>query len=569
MAEHEAGRMDRAEAIYRARLAKNPRDLASLIGLGDVLTDTQRLAEAEAMYRQAIAVDGESPAAAGAYDGLAAVLQDSGQLEPAIAASKKAAVLRGSAEDSFGVGNTLEFLGRIPDAVEMFKLAASQKEGFADAHMKAAKHLFNMGQPKDAIPHYQAATLINPEAAELHCNLANAQQMVGDANGALDSARKAIEIKPDLAEAHNIMGVLWKERRRWADSLASFSRAMQAKPDSADSIHNLGTVLEMVGREPEATKFFERAVALRPEMALYHLHLAANLLLLGDYPRGFAELEWRRMDPRHSAGRRFPQPTWNGSTLNGHTILLHAENPISQSIQFLRYVKMVEQRGGRVLLECQPELIPLARHIDGVTELVVPGQPLPHFDLHCPLVTLAKVFGTTLETVPSNGPYLKATPEMAAKWAKLVPAKSNGLRVGLAWADPVKSASTRDRNLTADKLIPLANVPGISIFNLQELSTPLPAELKLAALAEQPRDLSDTAGLIEQMDVIIGSDVPAANLAAAMGKKTFILLPTTADWRWLRERSDSPWYPTVKLFRQTTGKNWTAVVDEVGTALRQ
>ena len=569
VAENQAARLDQEEALYRGMLQANPQDLSALIGLGDVLTDTHRLKDAETLYRQAVALSPDAPEAAGAYDGLAAVLQDSGDLDGAIAASKKAAVLRGNADDSFGVGNTLEFLGRIPDAIEMFKLAATQKEAFGDAHAKAAKLLLTTGKPAEAIPHYQAAAQASPEVAELHCNLANAQQQTGNTDGALDSARRAIEIKPELSEAHNIMGVLWKERRRWADSLAAFNRAIQVKPDAADAFSNMGVVLELVGREVEATAYLERAISIRPEVPQFHLNLAGNLLLRGDYLRGFSELEWRRMDPRSSAGRMFPQPMWDGSHLDGRTILIHAESPLSQTIQFLRYVKMVADRGGRIVFESQPALASLVQQIEGVAEVVLQGEVLPAFDVHCPIVSLAKVFGTTLQTVPVHVPYLKPSVEKTAEWAKLLPAGNGGLRVGLAWADRLKSAKSRDRSCTVDDLLPLADVPGVQLFNLQQLETSLPEGLKIVDLPAELKDLHDTAALIEQMDVVVGNDATASYLAAAMGKKTYMLLASTPDWRWTINRDGSAWYPTAKSLRQTNGRTWTEVVNEMVDLLRR
>ena len=561
------GRLDEAERAYRKQLVTDPADIASLIGLGDVLADTNRLKEAEEFYRKAIELQPDAAECAGAYDGLAAVLQDSGDLENAIVASKKAAVLRGNADDSFGVGNTLEFLGRITDAIEMFQLAASQKDDFGEAHAKAAKHLLTMGLAAEAIPHYQAATRAFPEVAELYCNLANAQQQVGDTDGALDSARRAIEIKPQLAEAHNIMGVLWKDRRRWADSLLAFNRALQVKPDAADALSNMGVVLELVGRESEATACFERAVAVRPGVQQYHVNLAGNLLLRGEYKRGWDELEWRRMDPSSPAARIFPQPMWDGSPLNGQTIFIHSEQPLNLAIQFLRYIKLTADRGGRVVFECQSALANLARQMDGVAEVIVQGEPLPPFDAHCPLFSLPKVFGTTTQTVPLNIPYIHIDPEKAAKWKKLVGSVGKGLRVGLAWADSVKPLTGRDRGCTMDRLIPLTSVPGIQLFNLQTLQTPLPSELKVVDIGLPPSDFNSMVGLIQQMDVVIGPDVPAADLAAAMGKKTFILLPSTPDWRWMSGSDDSLWYPSVKLFRQSSQNNWSAVIEQVKSAL--
>ena len=331
----------------------------------------------------------------------------------------------------------------------------------------------------------------------------------------------------------------------------------------------MGVVLELVGREADATMCFERAVAIRPEVQQFHLNLAANLLLRGDFRRGWDEMEWRRMDPRSTSGRMFTQMAWNGAPLNGQTILIHGENPTGHTIQFLRYVKMVADRGGRVLLECQAELAPLARQMDGVAEVMVQGEAFPHFDLHCPIVSLARVFGTALQNVPGNVPYLKPAAEKSVEWAKKLPENKAGLRVGLAWADTAKSAGSRDRGCALEKLIPLSSVPGIQIFNLQKLETPLPAELKLVDFGSELKDLHDTAGLIEQMDVVVGTETAAIHLAAAMGKKTFVLLPSTPDWRWMVGREDSVWYPTVKLFRQSSGKSWSDVVDGILAALTQ
>jgi tetratricopeptide (TPR) repeat protein len=570
VAEHEAGRLDQAQAIYRARLAQYPDDLASLIGLADVLTDAGQLTEAEELYRKAIALDGDSPAAAGAYDGLAAIRQDLGDLDTAIPASKKAAVLRGNAEDSFGVASTLEYLGRNNDAIEMYLLAATQKPDFAQAHMKAAQHLLVADRAAEAIPHYEAAIEAHPEIAELHCNLANARRKTGELEKALIAVRKAVELKPQLPDAHNLLGAIWKDRRRPSDALASFKKAIELKPDYADAISNMGSVLEQAGQFDKAVELYSQAVALQPSAVQYHENLASNLLSRGDLERGFQENEWRRLKPTNPGSRPFPQPMWDGSDLTGRIIMLFAEQGFGDTIQFLRYVPLVAARGGTVMVECPPAVMPLVKRVPGVSKVISSKEPWPECHVQCALMSLPMIFRTNLSTIPAQVPYISADPVKVTEWGeklKSVPGK----KVGLVWAGSHTHQNDKQRSIAVDRFLPVTKVPGVSLISLQKYrpnatDRPKPPEGALD-WTDQLNDFGDTAALIENLDLIITVDTAVAHLAGAMGKPVWVLLPHTSDWRWLRTREDSPWYPTARLFRQDSPGDWAGVIERVCSAL--
>ena len=573
VAEHEAGRLDRAEQIYRSRLAQFPDDLATLIGLGDVLTDAGQFSEAEELYRKAIVLDGDSSACAGAYDGLAAIRQDLGDLETAIPASKKAAFLRGNADDSFGVGNTLEFLGRLKDAAEMFVLATQQRPGFAHAHQKAAQQLLSLGMAAESIPHYIAAIEGYPNVAELHCNLANACRQVGKIDESLKSVRRAIELKPTLAEAHVVMGAVWRERRRPSDAMESFKRALELKPTLADPHINIGRLLEEAGQIDAASKLFEKAVELEPGSPVYHENLGMSLLLRGEFVRGWQEYDWRRLMPGNPSNRPFPWPTWDGSPLQGRGIVLFAEQGFGDTIQFLRYAKLVADFGGEVTVECQQQLVSLARSVPGVAHVIARGEPWPQCHVQLPLMSAPLVFRHDQLSIPATVPYIFADPVKVAEWKQKLDQAvgSAGLKkIGLAWAGSATHKNDKNRSIPVRKLSPLAEVKNARFISLQKgATTSAPEALNVADLTSELNDFGDTAALIANLDLVITADTAVAHLAGAMGKPVWIMMPFVPDWRWMLNRNDSPWYPTAKLFRQETPGDWTGVMKRVVAALAE
>ena len=538
-----------------------------LISLGNVLSDAGRLDDAEPVYQQVIATAPHAPESAGAYEGLAAIYQDRGDLPKAVQASKKAAELLGDADNAYAVALVLENIGHRDDAMDLFQLAARLRPEFADAHHKLAGYLRQRGLLDEAIGHYQIAIQTKPEMAEFHSNLANALRLARRYDEALASIHQAIRLKPDLAESHNILGAILKDRDQPAEALAAFTRALQLKPDLADAVNNTAVVIEQAGRIDEAGALYERAVSLNPQHGEYHEHLGLNLLLRGQLERGWQEMDWRRTTSRSAANRFLHHPMWDGSDLSGRTILLHAEQGIGDTIQFLRYAPLVRDRGGRVIVECQSPLMNLVRSVDGVSAVVAQRDPLPAFDLQCPLMSLPIPIRTRLDSIPANVPYIKADPTETATW-KAILSSATGRKIGLVWAGKSSHRNDKNRSFPPEMFAPLAAVPGITWINLQKDSaTSPPEQLKLLDYTHALTDFSETAALIANLDLIITVDTAVAHLAGAMAKPTWILLPAVPDWRWLLARDDSPWYPTARLFRQTTPGDWPSVINRVAAAL--
>ena len=564
---HDAGDLPGAEAAYRALLADRPGDPAVTVALADVLTDAGRKAEAADLYQSVVDAAPGDADSADAYDGLAALRQDAGDVDAAIIASRAAVRLRGDADDAYRLGYTLEQMGRLDDANAAYELAAEFRPTFAEAHAKIGTWHMRHNRPAEAAARYAAAADAGPNIAEIHSNLAQARRIIGDEDAALKSARRAIDLKPELAAAHAVLGSILMDRRRPAEALMSLQKAVQLQPDLVDAYDNIGTVLERIGRVPEAGGAFERAVTLNPGVPRFHVNLGRNRLLRGDLAGGWPEFDHRRLDPKQPASRAFDgRPMWDGRPLAGRTVLLTAEGRLSDTIQFLRYATLVAAAvgiDGRVVVEVQPSLLDLARTVAGVTDAVAHGSDLPPFDCHCPLMTLPRAFGTTVATIPAAVPYLTPDPAKVAAWAAKLPP---GRRVGLCWAGTNTGDRTRTPAPARFKL--LADVPGITWVSLQVPPTADAPPLPLTDPSADLHDLGDTAALIANLDAVVSVDTAVAHLAGAVGKPVHVLLPTVPDWRWMLDRTDSPWYPSARLFRQPEPGDWPAVLRDVAAALR-
>ncbi len=345
------------------------------------------------------------------------------------------------------------------------------------------------------------------------------------------------------------------------------------KSDYAEGFNTLGNLLADRGRYDEAAVAFRRAIQLKPDYALAHWNLSLILLLWGDFENGWAEHEWRRRTTVESHPREFEQPMWDGGDLHGRTILLHHEQGFGDMIQFVRYAPLVAERGGRVILSCPAELASLLREIPEIAE-VHDGDDLPEFDCHCPMLSLPFVFKTRLETIPAKTPYLKAPDESVARWREILGAKNGKLRVGLAWAGNPRRRLDRRRSVTLEQLEPLAMVKGIRFYSLQKSRTPqasagVPAGMELIDLSDRLPDFAETAGAIENLDLVISVDTAVAHLAGTMGKPVWVLVGFVPASRWMLDRNDSPWYPTMRLFRQPAMDDWETPIAQIAQALKE
>jgi len=323
------------------------------------------------------------------------------------------------------------------------------------------------------------------------------------------------------------------------------------------------------GHNQEAIACYREALRHQPEWPEAHLALAHTLLVQGDFERGWEEMEWRWRLPGVSL-TPFEQPLWAGESLAGRRILLWAEQGFGDTTQFVRFAAGLKPLGATVILECQPALARLMRSCPGVDEVVSFGSPLPTFDVHAPLQRLPWILRTTLASIPAEAPYLEADPELVERWrSRLAP--YHGLKVGLVWAGNPRQVSNRSRSLDPAQLAPVLSVPGVSWFGLQkESGTGLqPVASQYTDLGAELTDFSETAGALANVDLLITVDTAAAHLAGALARPVWTLLSCPFDYRWLMDHEDSPWYPTMRLFRQRSAGEWSPVVARVERALRE
>jgi hypothetical protein len=397
---------------------------------------------------------------------------------------------------------------------------------------------------------------------------------LGRTEEAIANHRHALELKPDLIDAITALGTALRKNGQLDEAITCFQRALFLKPQNADALTFLGAAMQERGEVTEAVALHRRAIALQPQHHEAHLNLAFLLLSQGNFREGWPEYEWRgRIGNSGKPERDFACPQWRGEDLEGRRILIHAEQGLGDAIQFVRYVLWVADRGGKVVLECYGELERLFRGIAGVEELVLTGSPLPHFDLHCPMLSLPLAFGTTLESIPAKTPYLHADAILIEHWAKRISPSDDRLKVGLVWAGRPTHFNNRNRSIPLTLFSRLGGVSGVRYFSLQKAQTSgnqsaAVAGFEMTDWTDELTDFADTAALVANLDLVITVDTAIAHLAGAMGKPAWVLLPHPADFRWLLERDDSPWYPTLRLFRQTRSRDWEEPLARVVQNLR-
>jgi hypothetical protein len=394
----------------------------------------------------------------------------------------------------------------------------------------------------------------------------------GDAASAAEFATRALALDGANAEVLANRGAALRKLGRYQEALADYDRAIALAPASAEAHNNRGVALAALGRYDAALAAYARALELAPGFERARFNRGLVRLVLGDLEGGLADHEarWNGSDI-HLGRPKFPQPVWDGAApLAGRTILLHGEQGLGDAIQFARYVPLVAQRGARIVLHVHAPLVPLLRQLP-VAQVLSFEEALPPFDTYCALMSLPLAFGTTLASIPSTVPYLAPSRERIERWRATLGEASRPI-VGLAWSGSATHTNDRNRSMALAQLAPLHAVAG-TLVSLQKEVRPDDADalraLGVRHFGEQLRDMEDTAALVALMDAVVSVDTSAAHLAGAMAKPVRILLPYVPDWRWLTERSDSPWYPTARLVRQPAPGDWEAVAARVAGELRQ
>jgi tetratricopeptide (TPR) repeat protein len=606
-------RFDEALASYDRALVLQSAYADALCNRGAALHALKRYGEALVACDRTIALQ---PDYAEAHSNRGNTLRELRRYSDAVDACDRALALApGFAEAHCNRGSALHALERFEEALTSFDRASALRPAYADAHCNRSAVLHALKRYDEALAACDLTIALQPDYAEAHANRGNTLRALRRFNEAVDACDRALALAPDYAEAHCYRGNALHGLQRFDEALASFDRALTLRPAYADALCNRGATLHALRRydealvacdrtialQPdhaqahsnrgvtlqdlmrcdEALASYDRALALRPDLAGAHNNAALCRLLVGDFERGWQEHESRwQADQLATERRNFAQPLWLGSDeLEGKTILLHAEQGFGDTLQFCRYVPLVAARGARIILEVQRPLQDVMRTLAGAAKVVFRGEALPAFDLHCPLLSLPLALRTQLDTIPALTPYLAAPDNKVRAWRDRLAAREKP-RIGLVWAgNPRKELANcnlidAQRSMDFAQLAPLLEVSDCEFYSLQKGEDAV-RQLRESVLRQHVvdwtddlHDFSDTAALIENLDLVITVDTAVAHLAGALNKPIWLLNRYNTCWRWLLDREDSPWYPTARLFRQDASRRWESVVARVRVALR-
>jgi tetratricopeptide (TPR) repeat protein len=429
---------------------------------------------------------------------------------------------------------------------------------------------------KKALILFSKAAAADPHHAGSCVNRALALQELDALDAALESLDQAIALQPDYAEAYFSRGNVLKELNRLEEALASYDAAIAINEGYAEAYTNRGVVLNNLKRLDAALADFNRAIGLHPHSAKAHCNRSFTALLRGDFANGWIDYEWRWKLETAAVGpasAEFARRLWLGSEdLAGKTILIYSEQGFGDTIQFCRYVGMVARLGVTVVLAVQKPLMTLLAGLPGVSRLIDRDARLPEFDYQCPLLSLPLAFGTDIDTIPRSSRYLCADPAKVARWRSRL-GERGARRIGLVWSRGEARKNDRNRSTSLTDLLALlpAEFQYVSLQKAlcEQDKKALRSNPRVLSFAQELKDFSDTAALCECMDLVISIDTSVAHLSAALGMHTWILLPFDPGWRWLLNRNDSPWYPTVALFRQDRPGDWTSAFEQIEAALAQ
>lgn len=475
----------------------------------------------------------------------------------------------GHADSLHMLGMVEHQAGRRDEAAKLIRRAITLNGGVAPYYFNLARVLEDGGKLEEAADAYRQAAALSPENADAHANLGMVQQRLGAWPAAAAAFRAALACEPGFAEAHTNLGNVLRDLGQLEEALRHNHRAVALAPDFAAGYVNLGVTLGRLGQGSEAAACYRRAIALQPDLAVAHYNLAQLLLARGDMAAGWAEYEWRWQTPRMSGARRaFTQPQWQGEAASGKTLLIHAEQGLGDTLQFCRYVRLAKARGLRVMLEVQKPLVRLLQDLPGADRVIAQGKSPPRFDLHIPMLSLPRIFKTDIDTIPPPAG-LRADAALSAHWRRhLAVNLGQGLKVGLAWAGAPELLADRQRSIPPQLLAPLLGVSGVNFLSLQKSGPAAPAQFLLLDEMAQMEDFAATAALVTNLDLVITVDTAVAHLAAALGRPVWLLDRFDGCWRWLRDRTDSPWYPGMTIFRQPRPGHWASVLEEVADRLR-
>ena len=528
---HRQGYLDQARVIYEEILKTTPHHFDALQLLGTLAGQQQEWQRAASFISKALKID---PKHTEAWNNLGNVKKELRQLKEALSCYDKAIALDISNADTyFNRGNALKELERLSEALDSYKKAIALKSNDAEFY-------YNQGIVLQDLKYFDEA---------------------------LESFNKALSLNPLFAKAHLSLGSVLKDLEQIDDALTSIDRAIELDEHYAEAHYNRGVVLINQLRLDEAIQSFDLALSLQPNFPDTHWNRSLCHLLMGNFRDGWEGYEWRfRLNSIANQKRTFNKPLWLGDTsIQDKKILLHAEQGLGDTIQFSRYVELISQLGAKVILEVQESLLVLLKNLPGLHSIITVGDNLPEFDLHCPLLSLPLALQTESHTIPLPSKNISTDPQKIKYWSQRLGIQTS-LRIGIVWSGNVEHKSDKSRSLLLSQF--MSCLPkNCSVFSLQKEIRNCDSEAlgnsSISHFGEELKDFSDTAALCELMDVIISVDTSVAHLAATLNKPTWLLIGYPPDWRWMLDRCDSPWYPSMKLYRRRSLHNWNEALENL------
>jgi tetratricopeptide (TPR) repeat protein len=583
----------------------HPIELDATLKLAKSKLRSGNVPEAEAMYRKVLE---RTPDCAEAVHFLGLAAMQRGKLDEALPLVRKSIEMNPQEADYHNnlatvlgkMGQSIEALGAAQQAIDL-------KADFPEAYGNKGVAMEQLGRPDEAIEAYRKAAELRADHVDALANLGNALSRKGEHEEAITCLRKFADLRPRNPDARKQLGNALRRAGRPKDAITAYRMAVEMNPKDADAYNNLGAALQESGRVPEAEEILRTCLSINPNHSDAHWNRGLALLAMGQWREGWMEYEWRQhLKEDVGQKRSFPQPTWKGSPLAGRTLLVLCEQGLGDTIQFIRYAPLLARQGARVIVECQSKLRPLLQGLveerdagmgrrgdaerDGrrqeaeslPIQVIAKGEPLPNFDMHARLLTLPGIMDSTPESVPAEVPYLHVDKNRVDRLGTLLSGKRRGaeteFRVGLVWQGNTAHKGDKFRSIALEKFSPLANVPGVRLVSLQkgfgsEQIEKHREELKLIEWSD-PADttaeaLVETAALMKNLDLVIAVDTSIAHLAGALGVPVWVAMPLASDWRWLLDREDTPWYPTMRLFRQRELGDWDEVIARMTAALRE
>jgi tetratricopeptide (TPR) repeat protein len=574
---HRAGDVLGARRIYEDVLRAHPQDADALHLLGLVAHQTGDLAHACHCIEASIAL---RPGAPRVYFNLAVVRAQRGDLAGAMVAYEEAiAVKPDYAEAHSNLGNLYARCDRPDDALRAYRSAIDADPDFVAARCNLGKLLIDLARYDDAIETLSCAIRREPNTPDAHAHLGQAYRRRGRFREAIAASWRSLELRPNDRDAHLNVALALAELNELEAAIEVSELAFALDPVSAEVQCCRSLLFHKAGRYHAAISAAQAAIQARPDLAAAHVNLSLAHLILGDFARGWSEYTWMWRVPTRRALYPYLDrlPLWAGESFAGRQLVITRDQGFGDAIQMVRYLPAVKARGGRVALHTLPALAPLFAQLADVDELRVVdggGQIEAADDLHIPLLGLPGALGTELASIPAPIPYLHAPPERITRWsarlARACPEPDAAVRVGIVWAGDTTHASDHHRSVAFEQLAPLARVPGIAWFGLQKCRDEERRSfgaVTLEPLGAEIVDFADTAAILEHLDLVISVDTAIVHLAGAMGKPVWTLIAFAPDWRWLLARDDSPWYPTMRIFRQPRAGDWEAVVAVVAREL--